>query len=75
MKNLPSLFHGIKHLEQCAMSNALAGYGILSVAITPIIAGTPLSNANCTCASCESLGANDMVMMPLFRRKAPQLAT
>jgi hypothetical protein len=50
------------------MSNALAGYGILSVAITPIMAGTPRSNANCTCASWESLGAKDMVVMFLFIR-------
>lgn len=64
----PNLFHGIKHLEQCAMSNDLAGYGILSVDITPIMAGTPRSNANCTCASCESLGANDIVMMFLLIR-------
>jgi hypothetical protein len=41
----------------------------------PIIAGTPLSNANQTCASCVSLGAKDIAIMSLFNRYAPQLAT
>jgi hypothetical protein len=41
----------------------------------PIIPGTPLSNANQTCASCVSLGAKDIDIMSLFNRYAPQLAT
>lgn len=40
-----------------------------------IIAGTPRSSANCTCASCESRGANDMARMLRDSRYAPQLAT
>jgi hypothetical protein len=57
------------------MSKALDGYGNFIVPRTPITAGTPLSRANCTCASCESLGANDMATTFLLQRYAPQLAT
>ncbi|GER35459.1 sodium channel protein [Striga asiatica] len=32
----------------------------------PIIAGTPLSSANHTCASCVSLGAKDIAIISLF---------
>nr|GMD10380.1 putative methyltransferase pmt16 [Ipomoea batatas] len=42
--------------------------GILWEPKAPIIAGTPLSNANHTCASCVSIGAKDMAMMSLFNK-------
>jgi len=38
-------------------------------------AGTPLSSANCICALCESLGANERVKIPSFSKYPPQLAT
>lgn len=57
------------------MSNARAGYGNRLEASTPIMAGTPRSSANCTWASCESLGANDIVSTSLDNRYAPKLAT
>jgi len=48
---LPFPLHGIKHLEQWAMSKTRDGNGSFIDPRTPIYAGTPLSNANCTCAS------------------------
>lgn len=47
----PFPLHGIKHLEQWAMSKTRDGNGSFIDPRTPIYAGTPLSNANCTCAS------------------------
>lgn len=38
-------------------------------------AGIPLSNANCICDLCESLGANDIVKMSSAKRYPPKLAT
>lgn len=57
------------------MSNALEGYGNLSVAMIPIRAGTPRSRANWTCASCVSFGAKDTGRMFRESKYAPQLAT
>ncbi|KAJ0754998.1 hypothetical protein HanPI659440_Chr09g0353041 [Helianthus annuus] len=57
------------------MSKDLEGYGSFIVPRTPMIAGTPLSRANWTCASWESLGANDMAITFLLNKYAPQLAT
>jgi hypothetical protein len=54
------------------MSKERAGYVRRLDARTPIVAG---SSANCTCASWESRGANDMARMSRDRRYAPQLAT
>ncbi len=65
----------MRHREQCAMSKELAGYGMRWVAMMPSIAGTPRSNANWTCASWLSLGASDIVKIPLSNRYPPQLAT
>ncbi|KAM0934367.1 hypothetical protein DsansV1_C32g0223271 [Dioscorea sansibarensis] len=67
-KGLPYSCQGMRQREQCAMSNARGGYGNRLDASTPIIAGTPRSSANCTCASCESLGANDIVSTSLDNR-------
>ncbi|KAB8101017.1 hypothetical protein EE612_031686, partial [Oryza sativa] len=41
----------------------------------PSMAGTPRSRAKSTCASCVSLGANDIVSTSRDSRYAPQLAT
>ena len=65
----------MRHREQCAMSNARAGYGSLFFARTPSMAGRPLSSANCTCASWPSRGARDMVCTLRLSKKAPKLPT
>lgn len=72
---LPFAVHGIKHREHWAISKALDGYGRRIDPSTPITAGTPRSNANCTCASWLSRGAKDMANTFLFSKYAPQLAT
>jgi hypothetical protein len=72
---VPYRCQGMRQREQCAMSKERAGYVRRLDARTPIMAGTPRSSANCTCASWESRGANDMARMSRDRRYAPQLAT
>jgi len=39
------------------------------------MAGIPLSRANCTCASCSSLGAKDIAITSLSNRNPPKLPT
>ena len=56
-------------------SNANAGNGSLRVPSIRTKAGIPLSNANCICALCESLGANESVKMPSDNNEPPKLAT
>jgi hypothetical protein len=65
----------MRQREQWAISNDRAGYGMRFAAITPRIAGTPLSRANCTWDTWVSLGANDIVSTFLSSKYAPQLAT
>lgn len=47
-KELPNSVHGIRHLEQCAISNEFEGKGRRCVEMIPRIAGIPRSNANWT---------------------------
>lgn len=72
---LPNSVHGIRHLEQWAISNELEGKGRRCVEMTPSTAGIPRSSANWTWASWLSLGARESVRIPRSNRSPPQLAT
>lgn len=74
-ENLLYAVKGIKHREQCTKSNEKAGKGSLRVPSMATNAGIPLSNANCICDLCESLGAKERVKISSAKRYPPKLAT
>lgn len=74
-KNLLWAVKGIKHREQWTKSKPNAGNGSLRVPSMATKAGIPRSRANCICDLCESLGANDIVIMFCDSKNPPKLAT
>lgn len=59
---------GTLQRAQWIRSKTEPGKGNLLVPMAPNMAGIPRSRANCTWASCTSLGANDMVRTSFSNR-------